>query len=229
MKSRKIKRRAFMKKVILFVGVALILVVNTAFADSIAGKFGVTARGGVSYIFNSEWTDAGMNELLSGGVVVDKSMKAGIGWAAGGGLMYGITDNLAVDFDVIYAQSDIKFSSGGIDYTLGTGYTSDVSIGAQWRFMPKSKFVPYVGAGLDILVNGISLKNGGGNVDVATSYGAHLSGGADFFITPKIALNAEIRGMYGTEGDIKEPNGIISAKYNPTNISGFVGVRFFFP
>lgn len=42
---------------------------------------------------------------------MDKDIKPGIGWAAGGGLMYGITDNLAVTFDVIYLQADLKASA----------------------------------------------------------------------------------------------------------------------
>lgn len=70
-------------------------------------------------------------------------------------------------------------------------------------------------------------------VDVATTYGGHLSAGIDFFFTPNIALNAEIRGLYSTKGDVtlKYPGeaDMIVAKYNPTNISVFWGIRFFFP
>jgi outer membrane protein W len=223
-----------MKKIILVATVALLLLAGTATADSIAGKFGVTARGGASYIFISEFVDAFGPP--------DKDIKPETGWTGGLGIMYGITDNLSVDFDVIYLQTNLNYFSPsyGRTSTLGTAKTIDFSLGAQWRFMPKSRFVPYVGAGFDVLLNKIAASDEliainlpGIELDAATTYGAHLSGGCDFFITPRIALNAEIRGLYSTKGDITfKPSGgpdFVAAKYNPTNISGFLGIRFFFP
>ncbi|MFA5322149.1 MAG: hypothetical protein WC373_05690 [Smithella sp.] len=58
----------------------------------------------------------------------------------------------------------------------------------------------------------------------------YLSAGVDYFITPNIALNAEIRGLLSTKGDITtDEDDFVAAEYNPSNISGFVGIRFFFP
>ncbi len=220
-----------MKKIMLFVIAALMLMVSTAFADSIAGKFGITARGGVSYIFNSEWSDLELASVPTLG----KDIKPDIGWAGGGGFMYGITDNLAVNFDVTYFQAKVKGSDSGVgDFTVGTGKTVDFALGAQWRFMPKSRFVPYVGAGFDIMLNYLDQEFAPSFIttEVATTYGCHVSVGADFFFTPHIALNAEIKGLYSTEGDVTVKGGAVDAtiaKYNPTNISGFIGIRFFFP
>jgi Outer membrane protein W len=228
----------FMKKIILFATAALLLFANAAMADSIAGKVGITARGGASYIFNSEWTNEAITEF---GDTLNKDIKPSIGWAAGGGLMYGITDNLAVTFDVIYLQADLKASAENMELIIGQGKTIDFSLGAQWRFMPKSRFVPYVGAGFDVLLNKVDLgsvlkqwsEDEGVTMDVANTYGGHLSAGVDFFFTPNIAFNAEIRGLYSTKGDVtlKVPgySDVIAAKYNPTNISAFMGIRFFFP
>ena len=108
--------------------------------------------------------------------------------------------------------------------------------------MPQNRFVPYVDAGVDYLVNkfdGAGMfapsSTEGGNFEVNDTYGGHLSAGIDFFFTPNIAFNAEIRGLYTTEGDLKlkaagsEMDGMVMAKYNPTNISAFMGLRFFFP
>jgi outer membrane protein len=225
-----------MKKIVLVATAVLLLFASTAMADSIKGKFGITARGGASYILNSEWTD----EMVADSGGLDKSIKPGIGLGGGLGIMYGITDNLSVNFDVIYMQADFKATGGGEELTIGKGKTIDFALGAQWRFMPKSRFVPYIGAGVDIMVNRLDLTDEaqdglnsvGLSVDVANTYGGHLSVGGDFFITPNIALNAEIRGLYSTKGDIKVEYGSASlavAEYNPTNISGFIGIRFFFP
>jgi outer membrane protein len=215
------------KKVFLFAVAALLLFSNAAMADSIAGKVGITARGGLSYIFNSKLT------------VVDSTLdkiERSKAWAAGSGIMYGITDNLAVDFDVIYSQADCQVSDGTTSINLGMGKNIDFALGAQWRFMPKNAFVPYVGVGFDVFWNKIDI-NGNlsdllGSADIAVTYGGHLSAGVDCFLTPNIALNAEIRGVYSTDGDltIKSPGeaDVVVGKYNPTNISGFVGIRFLF-
>jgi opacity protein-like surface antigen len=212
--------------------------------NSIAGKVGITARGGASYVFNSEWTNYAVDWFdgkVKSVVHLDRDIKPSSGWTAGGGLMYGITDNLAVTFDVVYFQTDLKASIVGYETAFGQGKTVDFALGAQWRFMPTNRIVPYVGAGVDIMSNKLSLNNEcetltdrlGMSSDVATTYGGHLALGADFFITPNIALNAEIRGLYSTKGDVilKEVGYAdqVIAEYNPSNISGFLGIRFFFP
>ena len=222
-----------MKKILLFVVAALLLLATTAMADSIKGKFGVTVLGGLSYIFDSNLTDEGVIYLGGAPDKIERS-KA---WAGGVGFMYGITDNLAVNFDVIYSQADASITDGTIGVNVGTGKTVDFAPGIQWRFMPKNAFVPYVGAGLDVFWNRLDLSEDvfgpDSSADVDVTYGGHLSAGVDCFFTPNIALNAEIRGVYSTDGDVtfKYPGDpdIIVAKDNPSNISGFVGIRFFFP
>ena len=231
-----------MKKIILLATAVLCLFATTALADSIKGKAGITLRGGASYIFDSEFNDIVIEIAASPPApsILEKDIKPDIGWTGGGGIMYGITDNLAVNFDVIYLQADLKATSDGIEAKMCTGKTIDFALGAQWRFMPKSRFVPYVEAGFDILMNELDPYNpsAGESVKVASTYGGHLSVGADFFITPNIALNAEIRGLYSTKGDVTLNLGelapginesVLGAEYNPSNISGFVGIRFFFP
>jgi len=227
-----------MKKVVLVATAVLFLLAGTAMADSIEGKVGVTVRGGAtSYIFKSELTDRGME--FNG---YDKYVKADIGWTAGGGIMYGITENLAVTFDVNYLQNKLKVANASSEIGFCTGKTVDFALGAQWRFIPKSSFVPYIGAGLDVLWNNVDISQDfrdalftpNANLDVATTYGGHLSLGADYFITPNIALNAEIRGLYSTLGDVRFKdasslyNDNVVARYNPSNVSGFLGIRFFF-
>jgi outer membrane protein OmpA-like peptidoglycan-associated protein len=125
-----------------------------------------------------------------------------------------------------------------LDFDIGKAKTVDFALGAQWRFMPKSRFVPYVGAGVDVMWNHLSLDDNtfvfvnGLEADVDPTFGGHLSAGADFFITPNIALNAEIRGLLSTKGDItfQAPGSpeFEVAEYNPSNISAFLGIRFFF-
>ena len=220
-----------MKKIVLVATAVLLLLASTAMADSIAGKVGVTARGGGSYIYNSSYFTTGLHAL---------DMKPDWGWTAGAGIMYGITDNLAVDFDAIYMQAPFKaiynYNHGVPNsWNMGIGRTIDLALGAQWRFMPQSRFVPYVGAGVDFLINNFDSSSEfkasptGYFLKVDNTWGGHLSAGADYFITPNIALNAEIRGLYSTKGDMKvDGTGFVRAEYDPSNVSGFLGIRFFF-
>lgn len=222
-----------MKKIILIVFSILFLFSNVAMADSTAGKFGVTLRGGVGYFLNSEFTNAAVANLD-----VDTTIKGGTGWTAGTGFMYGITENFSVDFDIIYSQVSVTATPvGGINQTLGTGKTIDFSFGGQWRFTPKKPFVPYAGAGFDFMINRFDLNSAystpGDSIDVDNTFGVHLNAGADFFVTPKIALNAEFRYLYSANGDMTrkypgDPDTVV-ATYSPSNFSGFAGVRFFFP
>lgn len=221
-----------MKKIFLFVFAACLMFANVTMADSIAGKLGITAGGGVNYTFDSEFTGAAI-----AGWSDEKTIRVGLGWIAGGSLMYGITDNIAVDFDVIYGQVDIKATPAGqLLQTVGTVKDVDLALGAQWRFIPKKAFVPYIGAGLDIMMNKFSFDDAhsdGANMQADNSYGCHLSIGADYFFTSNIALNAEVRGLYGTQTDVNRQypgqHDVVTVEYNPTSFSGFIGVRFFFP
>ncbi|PKN51538.1 MAG: hypothetical protein CVU55_11345 [Deltaproteobacteria bacterium HGW-Deltaproteobacteria-13] len=222
-----------MKKIFLFVVASLLLFSSVATASSVAGKVGITARGGSGYFFNNEFTDAAAAHWG-----VEGKIKGGTGWTGGGGVMYGITDNLSVDFDVIYSQVEVTMTTlGGVDHVFGRGKTIDFSFGAQWRFMPKSAFVPYAGAGVDFMINKFDLYDAystpGESLEIDNTYGGHLNLGADYFITPNIALNAEFRYLYSTSGDMKrkyagDPD-VVAATYSPGNVSAFAGIRFFFP
>jgi outer membrane protein len=204
-----------MGRVGLIMAAALLLVSNSAMADSIAGKLGVSVRGG--------FTVPADNKLEVSGLKIETDT----GWNVGGGLTYGINDAIAANLDVIYFQSGGKVM--GVD--VGTGKTTDISLGVQYRFIPRNVLVPYVGAGIDVLINNFSADSNLGApsaLDVDTTFGGHLSVGIDYFIARNVALNAEFRGVLSTEGDVKDDTGFVGAKYDPSNFSGLFGIRYFF-
>jgi outer membrane protein len=203
-----------MKKMGFWVVAALMLSANAAMADSIAGKLGVSVRGGFTVPADSELSDG-------------TKIETDTGWNVGGGIIYGINNNFAAALDVIYSETDAKAT--GID--IGVGKTTDISLGVQYRFMPQNALVPYVGAGIDVLVNDFSPNSNllvPSSLDTDTTFGGHVSAGIDYFITSKVALNAELRGVLSTEADVKDNTGLVGAKYDPSNFSGLFGVRVFF-
>ena len=145
-----------------------------------------------------------------------------IGAAIGGGIIFGLTDNLCSEISAIYNRFDFNSGNG----TTAVGEFTDFSLGAQYRFMPGSRFVPYVGAGLDFFYNDFDpvpderLHND-------NSFGGHLQAGMDYFLTRTLALNVELRGAIATEADISR-NGVLIVKYDPSNLSGLIGIRFFY-
>lgn len=199
-----------MKKTCLLVAAVVVMIANSAMADSIAGKFGVTARGG--FIVPADSEDVGV------------TVSSDAGWAVGGGLIYGITENIAADLDVTHSE----FDQNELGFKLGTAKTTDIAFGLQYRFMPKSALVPYVGAGVDIILNDFDVVTGLISADIDTSVGGHLSAGVDYFITKQVALNAEFKGVLGTTNDIKVGGIQTGAKFDPSNFSGLFGVRIFF-
>ena len=203
-----------MKKMIFLVAAALLLISNAAMADSIAGKLGVSVRGGFTVPADSEFSDG-------------TKIETDTGWNVGGGIIYGINNNFAAALDVIYSETDAK--AEGID--IGVGKTTDISLGVQYRFMPQNTLVPYVGAGIDVLVNDFSPNSNPlipSSLDTDTTFGGHLNAGIDYFVAKNVALNAELRGVLSTEADVKDSIGFAGAKYDPSNFSGLFGVRVFF-
>ena len=208
-----------MKKTCCFLLSALLMFSSAAMAESIAGKFGGTVKGGFKIAADSKTEPD-----------VGTKIETDTGYAVGGGFIYGINDFLAADLDILYSENDMNFLS----VKIAKAKVVDISLGLQYRFIPKEKLVPYVGAGISVIVPDIELDSTlAGFAGIATStdtdaaFGGFAKVGLDFFVTPKIALNAEFKGTLATEQDVKQ-NGVAGIKYDPSNFSGLFGVRFFF-
>lgn len=199
-----------MKRILSLTCLALTLALGTgtALADSIKGRVGVTGRLGFYLPSDSDFDNL--------------KLEADAGFIGGGGLIYGITDNLAAEIDVTHTEYDVELVSGT---DQGEFEITNIALGVQYRFLiPQPKLVPYAGGGLDILVNDY---NRAGGADIDTSVGLHLCGGIDYFVTKHLVLNAEIRGVVAPEVDIDTPSGR-SGNFDPSGVAGTVGVRLFF-
>lgn len=182
---------------------ALTLVASNTIADSIRNRLGITGR--IGFIVPSNST-----EIATGTVGTNTD------FIGGGGLIYGITDNIAAEMDITHAGVG---STAGLDLDI-----TNVSLGGQFRFinLPIKQLTPYVGGGLDILVNGVS----SGSVDNVV--GGHISGGVDYFLLKQLALNVEAKGVIAPDADFRSPSGIKLGTFDPTSFSMTFGVRYFF-
>lgn len=197
-----------MKKIIAVVAMVLAttMTVDLAAAENLTGKLGATGRIGFTVPADSNWQVAG-------------PLSSDTGFIFGGGLLYGITRNLAAEADVTHSIYDLRFDRFTKD---GTANVTNFSLGAQWRFASDRPYTPYVGGGLSILFNDYT------DSDVDTTVGVNLKGGIDYYINPRVALNAELKWTISPSADMRYRPAADSGSFDPSNLSGLFGVRYFF-
>ena len=186
---------------------SLVLLTSTAMAESINGRLGITGKLGFT---------VPLKDLEVGGA---DAGKHDTGFAGGGGLIYGLGDNFALEADVTHAPAtDIKVGGAKV----AEQQTTDISIGLQYRIMPENRLVPYIGAGADFIKGDIT------NSTIDWAYGGHANAGIDYFITKSIVATADFRFVAGSKSDILLNNTTIG-RYDPMSFTGTFGVRLFLP
>lgn len=189
---------------------------SAALADSIQNRLGVTGRIGFLIPSDSEFTDAPHF----------RKSDTDTGVIGGGGFIYGIDRNWAAELDVTHTEFR---AHDGFGYEEGDFATTNISLGAQYRFinLPVKKLVPYAGAGLDILLNDFSPVDGtGGSVDNVA--GVHVSGGVDYFLLRELAVTGQLKGVFAPDADVRDYRGVKVGNFDPSSLSVTFGVRYFF-
>jgi outer membrane protein len=185
----------------------LVLLTSTAMAESINGRLGLTGKAG----FIVPLKDLTINGSEIG--------EHSIGFAGGGGLIYGLGDSFALELDITHSPAtDVKIAGSKV----GEQQTTDFSLGVQYRIMPSSHLVPYIGAGADFIKGDIE------NSTIDWSYGGHANIGVDYFLNKSIVLVADLKYVVGTKSDIVL-NGATAGKYDPMSFVGTFGFRLFLP
>ncbi|WP_129124650.1 porin family protein [Geomonas oryzae] len=189
------------------VAAAIALASGTAMAEGIKGRVGVTGRVGFQIPADNEAEFGWGNN------------KTDTGFVGGGGFIYGIDSNWAMELEATHSSFESDTGDFGV---------TDISLGAQYRIrVPESrKLVPYLGAGLDILVTDYDPYDGA-SLHVDTAVGAHLRGGIDYFLTKDLAFNADAKFVLAPDVDITY-QGIHTGDFDPSSFSGTVGLRYFF-
>ena len=204
-----------MKRCSLMIGFAAVLLLSagSAFADNIAGRFGVTGRVGFLVPADSEDTSLGLTSNIG----------TDTGFVGGGGFIYGINRNIAAELDITH--TDFDGSIGGFE--RGNFETNNISLGVQYRFKePMAHLTPYAGGGVDILLNNFTLVSGV-KTDVDTVLGVHVAGGVDYFVQKELALTGELKALLAPDADIVV-NGRKIGSFDPMSLSMTFGVRYFF-
>lgn len=198
--------------------ISLTIFVGNVGADSIKGRLGITGQ--VGFIVPS---DGELTPALTPASGVSK-LNIDSGFVGGGGLIYGIGDNFAVEAHVAYAPTlDVKYT----DVKITKLNTIDASLGFQIRsnLLDEKHITAYLGGGVDVLFANVD-DIGGYNFDISTVVGGHVNGGGDYFITKNLALNLDLRGVFFPDANVKTM-GTKVATYDPISFMALFGVRWF--
>ncbi|MBJ6726714.1 porin family protein [Geomesophilobacter sediminis] len=190
---------------------AATLFAGPASAAELRGRLAATARVGVVNPTDNERSGGAYNIVV----------PTDAGLLIGGGILYGIDDNVALEINIDRSVVSTPGNPNG----WGDVEMKDLSIGMQYRLPERSRLVPYAGGGIDVLINGASDSNVSA---IDTVFGAHIKGGLDYFVTRELAINAELKGVEAISADVKDNAGHKIGSFDPTSLNFTVGVRFFF-
>ncbi|RPH74109.1 porin family protein [bacterium] len=195
-----------MHRISMFAAVVFFLIAGNAMAESINCRLGLNGRIGAI---------VPLEDSRIRGITFDTDP----GFAGGGGLVYGLSDSLAVELDVIHAPSmDVEI--GGTN--VSEAEMTDISLGMLYRMTPGNKLVPYIGVGVDAIKGDIS------DSKLDWTVGGHVNGGVDYFLNRSIDLNADVRGIFAAKSDT-EQNDVTVGKFDPMSFVATIGVRLFLP
>ena len=184
-----------------------------ACAEDISGKLGVTGRLGFTVPADSEFTD----------IFPHATIDTDTGFTGGGGVLFGLNRSLAAEVEITHTDFDGSISGS----KLGNSETTDIAFGLQYRFYEQlPHLVPYAGVGFDILLNDFTFADSFKG-DVDTVVGLHAKAGADYFLSKRLAVTGELKGLVAGDADLKD-SGFKVGKFDPSGVTTTVGIRYFF-
>ena len=135
---------------------------------------------------------------------------------------YFFTDNIAVEAIAASTRHKISVSGSALGRVdVGSVWVLPPTVTAQYHFMPKERFSPYIGAG----INFSFFYNTHGNAPLVRSFalstgvGPAIQAGFDYNFSSRWFLNFDVKQIFmRTSGDVHTQLGTVKAKtwLNPT-------------
>lgn len=196
-----------MKKMMVTLAVVLMAALNADFAaaENLTDKLAGSIRFGFTLPSDSDWDVAG-------------PISSDSGFTYGAGLLFGLSRDLAVEAEVTHSTYDLRYDRFSKD---GTADITNLSFGLQWRFASR-QLTPYVGGGLSVLFNDYT------DSDVENTVGVNLKAGIDYFVSPRVALNGEMKMVISPSADMSYRPVYDHGSFDPSSFSGLFGIRYFF-
>ncbi len=145
-------------------------------------------------------------------------------------ISYFVTDNIAFELIAATTPHNMKDKGSTIgDVDLGSVWLLPPTLTAQYHFMPKSPFSPYIGAGINytFFYNADAPGNPVRSISYENNFGWALQIGMDYNVTGRWFLNADLKKVFlSTKANIN--GGAITGDVNldPWIFGLGVGYRF---
>ncbi|WP_236024754.1 OmpW/AlkL family protein [Arenibaculum pallidiluteum] len=138
---------------------------------------------------------------------------------------YFVTDNIALELIAGTSKHSVSVDPSGA--SLGSVRLLPPTLTAQYHFLPKSTFSPYVGAGLNYTIFFDEESGVADSISYENGFGVALQAGVDIFLTDNILLNVDVKKLW-LDTDVSVSNGALRSKVdlNPWLVGVGVGYKF---
>jgi outer membrane protein len=143
---------------------------------------------------------------------------------------YFFTDNIALELIAASTRHELSASGTALGHVdVGSVYVLPPTLTAQYHFFPKSRFSPYVGAGLTaaFFYDSQPAEPTITKVGLSNNVGPAIQAGFDYALSGPWSLNFDVKQIFlNTEARIN--GGIIKAKteLSPTVVGAGIAYRF---
>jgi outer membrane protein len=143
-------------------------------------------------------------------------------------LTYFLEEYFSLELGVGYTETDeyLNFSAG-MSGKAGEMEQIPVLLTARVHFSTNHKVTPYLGAGIGYYLNDFDSNSSSPDVDVDDSFGFHVNGGLEVFITDYAAINVDIKYVWNEVNlDIKLPG--LDEDFKRNQFVAGAGLKFYF-
>jgi outer membrane protein len=160
-------------------------------------------------------TDTGMDAKLGNAYVPEVDFS------------YFLTDNIALELIAATARHEVDAKGSGAAVGLGSVWLLPPTLTVQYHFMPKSRFSPYVGAGLNYTIFYNEKSGDVSSISYDNGFGYALQAGIDYAISGPWTLNLDVKKLW-LNTDVKVNGGALKADVDidPWIVGIGVGYRF---
>jgi len=168
------------------------------------------------------------------GAIPDEDATTSIGgnvsvsndWVPEVDFTYFVTDNIALELIAATTRHDVSHSAAG---SLGKVSLLPPTLTLQYHFLPKERFSPYLGAGVNYTFFYNEDAPGGGinSINYKNSFGWALQAGVDYAVSGNWYVNADIKKIF-LSTDVSINGGAVTADVDldPWIIGFGVGYKF---
>lgn len=149
-----------------------------------AGDFVIRARG-IAMVPDEETSS---NQLTTGGGELNNDYVPEVDFS------YFITDNIAVELIAATTEHDLDWQNPDVD--LGTVMLLPPTLTLQYHFMPKERFSPYLGAGINYTFFYDEKPGAAQSISYDDGFGYALQAGFDYAISGPWSLNVDVKKIF---------------------------------